>query len=98
MGVRRLVDRFMISLPLTTRLSFDFRRSFVIISAYVSIGCTSQRCFQIRTISTSFEIDGLADMDIDDAKKALVLLLELLLVEYLYGEDAVGSGFPVCCS
>ncbi len=35
-GVRRLVERFKISLPLTTRLSFDFRRSLVIISVCVS--------------------------------------------------------------
>lgn len=31
-GARRFVDKFKISLPLTTRLSFDFLRSRVIIS------------------------------------------------------------------
>jgi hypothetical protein len=36
MGDRRLVDRLRMSLPFTTRLSLDLRRSFVIISAYVS--------------------------------------------------------------
>ena len=39
-GVRRLVDRFSISLPLTTRLSLDFRKSLVIISGKVSYGYT----------------------------------------------------------
>ena len=36
-GVLRLVDRLRISLPLTTRLSFDFRRSLVSISEIVSM-------------------------------------------------------------
>jgi hypothetical protein len=33
-GARRLVERLRMSLPLTTRLSFDFRRSLVSISVY----------------------------------------------------------------
>ena len=36
-GARRLVERFRISLPLTTRLSLDFRRSLVSISDEVSL-------------------------------------------------------------
>lgn len=33
-----------------------------------------------------------ANANVDDAKKALVLLLEFLLVEHLYGEDATFVG------
>ena len=39
MGVLRLVVKFNISLPLTTRLSLDFRKSLVIISDAVSLCC-----------------------------------------------------------
>ncbi len=37
-----------------------------------------------HTITTSIQVDCRADMDINHAEKALVLLLELLLVEDLY--------------
>lgn len=42
-----------------------------------------------HTITTDVQIDNATYSDIDDTKKALVLLLELLLVEYLYGKYAV---------
>lgn len=47
------------------------------------------------TITAGIEIDDIADSDIDNAEKALVLLLELLLVEDLDGEDAVFCDSPV---
>ena len=46
------------------------------------------------TISAYFQINHIADADVDDSEKALVLLLELLLIENLYGKYAVFCGFP----
>jgi len=40
-------------------------------------------------ISIRRELDDVADPDIYDAQKSLVLFLEFLLIEHLYGEDAV---------
>lgn len=41
------------------------------------------------TISTGIKIDDAPYAHVDDAEKTLVLLLELLLVKYLYGEHAI---------
>jgi hypothetical protein len=46
------------------------------------------------TVSTSVQVHDVAYPDIDDAEKPLILLLELLLVKYLYGQDAIFSNFP----
>lgn len=43
-----------------------------------------QRDFWL-TFTSHVEIDDISDSNIDDAEEALVLLFELLLVEYLYG-------------
>ena len=48
---------------------------------------------EARTITTSVEIHDVAHPDVDYAEEALVLLLELLLVEYLNRDDAV-LGYP----
>ena len=43
----------------------------------------------MQTVSVGSELDDVADPDVDDAQESLVLLLELLLIEHLHGEDAV---------
>lgn len=45
--------------------------------------------FPERTITTHLKIDHISDADIDDPEETLILLLELLLVEYLNRENAV---------
>lgn len=45
--------------------------------------------FTERTITTHLKIDHISDADIDDPEETLILLLELLLVEYLNRENAV---------
>jgi hypothetical protein len=47
------------------------------------------------TIATSIEVDDIAYPDVDHAQEALILLLELLLVKDLYGEDALFGDFAV---
>lgn len=47
------------------------------------------------TITAGIEVDDIADSYVDDAEKALILLLELLLVEDLHREDAVFGDSPV---
>jgi hypothetical protein len=37
------------------------------------------------TVTAGVQIQDIADPHVDDSEKALVLLLELLLIEYLYG-------------
>ena len=46
----------------------------------------------LLTISIWGQLNDVADADVDDAQEALVLLLELLLVKDLHGEDAVLVG------
>lgn len=41
------------------------------------------------TISVRTQLHDVSDADVDDTEEALVLLLELLLVKDLYGQDAV---------
>ena len=47
-----------------------------------------------HTVAADVHINHIADADIDDAEKALVLLLEFLLVENLNGQNAVFRRFP----
>ena len=56
--------------------------------------CADDDSGQLPTITTCVKIDNIANADIDDSKEALVLLLELLLVKDLNGENAVLSGSP----
>jgi hypothetical protein len=96
MGEERLVERLRISFPCTIMLSFDFLRSRVSISAG-----NSQREFELRfstgrvTVSTSIQVHDVAYSDIDDAEKPLILLLEFLLIKYLYGQNAIFGDFPI---
>lgn len=46
------------------------------------------------TVSASVKINDGANADVDDTKKALILLLELLLVKYLYRQYTVLSHSP----
>jgi hypothetical protein len=46
------------------------------------------------TVSTSIQVHDVANPDIDDAEKALILLLEFLLIKYLYGQNAILGDFP----
>ena len=74
----------MINLPCTTRLSLDFFRSSVSISENTvrNTLCCSTR----HTVATKFEIENIADFDVDDAEKTLVeSACEFTLVKYLYG-------------
>lgn len=48
------------------------------------------------TITASVQVNYRPHADIDDAQEALVLLLELLLVEYLHGQDALLVHSPAC--
>ena len=48
-----------------------------------------------RTVGSKLEIDDGPDPDVDDTQKALVLLLEFLLVEDLYDQDALFGDLPV---
>ena len=47
------------------------------------------------TISTDVQFDDASNPNIDHPQEALVLLLELLLVEDLYSKDAVLGDLPV---
>jgi hypothetical protein len=49
------------------------------------------------TIAADVEVNHVADSDIDDSKKSLVLLLELLLIENLYGKYTIFGCFPRWC-
>ena len=48
----------------------------------------------MRTITASIQVDDTANTDIDNTKETLVLLLELLLVKDLNGENALFVGSP----
>ena len=47
-----------------------------------------------HTISTDIKIYDIADPNVDDTEEALVLFLELFLIENLNGENAVLCRFP----
>jgi hypothetical protein len=49
------------------------------------------------TIAADVEINHVADSDIDDSKKSLILLLELLLIENLYGKYTIFGCSPRWC-
>lgn len=85
----------MMSLPWTTRLSVDFFKSLVSISVqhggqYVCLMVLVME----TTISAYVQINHITNADINDSEKSLVLLLELLLIENLYGKYTLLSGFP----
>jgi hypothetical protein len=93
MGVVRLVERLRMSLPCTTMLSLDFLRSRVSISARVSVHVARVDC-EGRTVPTRVQVDYRPYADVYDAEEALVLLLELLLVEDLNREHALLVDLP----
>jgi hypothetical protein len=47
-----------------------------------------------RTITTGVQVDDTANTDVDNTEETLILLLELLLVKDLNGEDALFVGSP----
>jgi hypothetical protein len=49
----------------------------------------SSRGSRLPTVAAGIQVDDRSDADIDDAEEALVLLLELLLVEDLNRQDAL---------
>lgn len=98
-GPARLVDRLIISLPCTTRLSVDFLRSRVSIS--VNHGqCLSCQYWSRESRMTELtlligrEVDDISNSYIDDSQESLILLLELLLVKDLNCQDAVLRNTP----
>ena len=95
MGALRLVDRLRMSLPWTTMLSLDFLRSRVSISAGLLARVDAPE--RVPTITASVQVDNGADADVDDAEEALVLLLELLLVEDLHRQHALFVDPPAAC-
>ena len=50
------------------------------------------------TILPGAEINDISNADIDDAEESLILLLELLLVKYLYRQYALLRGAPISLS
>lgn len=50
-----------------------------------------------HTIAPCIQVDHRAYADVDNAQKALVLLLELPLIEYLHREHAVLGYSPAPC-
>jgi hypothetical protein len=89
MGACKLVERFRMSLPWTTMLSFDFFRSRVSISAVLLVPWFIVWDKKSGTVAPRVEVYDRAYADVDDAEEALVLLLELLLVKDLNGEDTL---------
>lgn len=83
MGVDILVEILRMSLPWTTRFSFDFFRSLVNISI-ISVLLRAKN----STVSTERKVEDVTHATVDDAKETLVFLFELPLVEYLYSNDA----------
>ena len=71
------------SLPWTTRLSLDFFRSMVSISASEMSAHVESYIAWLRTVTTKLEIEHIADPDIDNSKESLVPSLELALVKDL---------------
>lgn len=49
------------------------------------------------TICVGCQFDNIADSNVNDAEKSLILLLELLLVKYLDGENGVFIHVAVVC-
>ena len=82
------------SLPWTTMLSFDFLRSRVSISGRRVLVDRFSDMRENITIATRIQVDNTTDAYVYHPKKALVLLLELLLVEYLHCQDAVFGHSP----
>lgn len=50
------------------------------------------------TVAAHIQVDDATDSNIDHAEKPLILLLELLLIEDLNGQNGVFVGFPVWTS
>jgi hypothetical protein len=96
-GAERLVERLRMSLPCTTMLSLDFLRSRVSISVTASVRVDTV-CDSWRTVTAGVQVDDRAYADIDNSEEALVLLLELLLVEDLHREDALFVDLPALLS
>jgi hypothetical protein len=92
-GARRLVERLRMSLPLTTRLSFDFRRSLVSISVHGISICRRACILKAHTVSANVQVKHAADAHVYNSEEALVLFLELLLVKDLNCQYAF-----VCCA
>ena len=92
-GPVTFVERWMMSLPCTAIVSFDFLSSRVKVSAVACAGGSAREASardleQERTIAAEIEVHRGRDGDVDDTQEALVLLLELLLVEDLNRQDA----------
>ena len=47
------------------------------------------------TVTPNFQVDNAANPDVNDPQEALILLLELLLIEYLDGQYALFSSPPM---
>jgi hypothetical protein len=88
-GADKFVDKFMISLPCTTRLSFDFFRSRVSISVGTLVGSTRNCKIEFRTIFAIWKFHHISDSDVYYSQEALILLLELLLIKHLNCEYTV---------
>ena len=87
-GACRLVERLTINFPCTTRLSVDFFKSLV----SISLGLSAKACGQLGiwlTISTHVKVNDIANSYVDYTEEALILLLELLLVEDLNCQHTV---------
>lgn len=97
MGACRFVERLRISLPWTTMLSLDFFKSRVSISENTSASRSCERDTEKGTIAPRIEVNHRAYADVYDAEEPLVLLLELLLVKDLNGEDALLVHAPAAC-
>jgi hypothetical protein len=67
----------------------------VIISEKVSVTATTLSIVTRPTVSASVEVDNASNSNVHHPEKALVLLLELFLVEYLHGEYALLIYAPV---
>jgi hypothetical protein len=74
------------------------RRLFQIPRQHLCRGGSQYLCVSVSvkntTISAYVQINHIANADIDDSEKPLVLLLELLLIKNLYRKYAIFSSFP----
>lgn len=50
---------------------------------------------EVFTVAAHLQIDDISNANVDNAKEALILLLEFLLVKDLNRQDAVFVDFPV---
>ncbi len=91
------VDRLTISFPCTMRLSLDFLRSLVSISAWHgSVPRHIELDRRIKyTVTPNLQVNHRAYTDINDPQKPLILFLELLLIKYLYCQYAFFICSPV---